>query len=71
MKRYNWKAGLKRLTILLSLVIAIVMFFVGLSYFDGDITKSILSAITTVSVIWILYFLIRWVIMGFNKDTEP
>ena len=70
MKKYNWKLGFKRLTVLLSLIIAIIMFFVGLNYFNGDITKSVLSAITTISIIWILYFLIRWVIIGFNKDTE-
>ena len=65
----NLKIGFFRLTVALSVVGAVIGFLIGTSEY-GYPEEGILPAVLLAACIWVVYLLVRYVVLGFLKK-EP
>ena len=75
--KYNWHIFFKRLTIVVSILIVPITIIVGIindyrSSWEADEWGFYIASYATLGclfsiVVWILYFLIRWVVRGLQK----
>ena len=71
----NWKRGFRRVTHVLAIIGAISGFFVGgftAAGFGASDAVSLSTAILSIPVgycsIWLIYYLIEWLVLGFYND---
>ena len=66
----NWKKFFFRLTVIISFIVAFVVFLIWVNNWDPYGKVALFYAIFAFICVWILYFGIKWVVKGLKSNGE-